>query len=70
MKKTSIVIKRISDLTKKLPEHRKLNQLYKYINKVALVLGHDSKVIAKMKYGTQLQVDVSTRTERASFYNG
>lgn len=70
MKKTSKVLQKISDLTKKLPEHRKLNQLYKHINRVALSLGQEPKVVAKMKDGTQLQVDLTTRTERVSFYTG
>jgi hypothetical protein len=64
------MLKRISNLTKKLPEHRKLNQLYKHINRIALAFGHDTKVVSEMKDGTQMQVDLSTRTERLSFYTG
>lgn len=64
------MLKKISAITKKLPERRKLNQLYKHINKIALALGHDTKVVSEMKDGTQIQVDLSTRTERLSFYTG
>ena len=64
------LLKSISVLTKKLPEHRKLNQLYKHFNRIGLLLGADSIVISEMKDGTKMYVDLSTRTERTSFYTG
>lgn len=64
------VLKKISVLTKKLPDHRKLKQLYKHFNKIGLVLGADRIVISEMKDGTKMQVDLTTRTERISFYTG
>lgn len=70
MKKTSSLLKKISSLTRKFPEHRKLNQLYKHINRIVLAIGHDTKVVSEMNDGTQIQVDLSTRTERLSFYTG
>lgn len=56
--------------TRKLPAHRKLNQLYKHFNWIFLTLGARPIVIAKMKNGTSLRVDLSTRTERIAFYTG
>lgn len=67
---TSKFLKKVSEQTKKLPEHRKLNQLYKKVNKLALAFGHDSNVVSEMKDGTKMLVDLSTRTERMSFYTG
>jgi len=61
---------KISNLTRKLPEHRKLNQLYKHLNKIVLTLGQDANVISEMKDGTKMHVDLRTRTERVSFYTG
>lgn len=64
------VLKKVSVLTKQLPEHRKLNQLYKHINKLGLACGSDSIVVSNMMDGTKMRVDLSTRTERVSFYTG
>lgn len=63
-------LKTISVLTKKLPEHRKLNQLYKHFNRIGLVMGADPIVVSEMKDGTRMHVDLSTKTERISFYTG
>lgn len=70
MSEASKILNAISILTRKLPEHRKLNRLYKQLNKLALVLGHQPLVISEMKDGTKMQVDLSTKTERVSFYTG
>lgn len=67
---TSNFLTNVSKLTKKLPEHRKFNSLYKHLNKVLLAFGHDSNVVSEMKDGTKMKVDLSTRTERMSFYTG
>lgn len=64
------VLKKVSVLTKQLPKHRKLNQLYKHINKLGLALGSDTIVVSNMQDGTKMCIDLSTRTERVSFYTG
>ena len=64
------ILKKISILTKKLPEHRKLNQLYKHFNKIGLTFGANRMAIAEMEDGTKMHIDLTTRTERNSFYTG
>jgi len=59
-----------SGLSRRLPRHRKLNQLYKHINWVFLTFGANPIVNAKMDDGTTIKVDLSTRTERMAFYTG
>lgn len=63
-------LKKVSVLTKQFPEHRKLNQFYKHINKLGLAFGSDTIVETVMQDGTKMLVDLSTRTERVSFYTG
>lgn len=57
-------------ISRRLPVHRKFNQLYKHGNWLFLALGADPIVIAKMNDGTQVKVDISTRTERIAYYSG
>lgn len=70
MIKTSKFLKIIAHNTQKLPENRRLNKLYKVFNKIVLALGHNSIVVSEMKDGTKMHVDLSTKTERLSFYTG
>ena len=64
------ILKAISNTTRILPYHRKLNLLYKHINRLFLAIGAKPIVTAKMKDGTTMLVDLSTRTERISYYTG
>jgi len=41
-------LKRISVLTKALPDHHKLKQLYKYFNKIGLLIGADKNAISEI----------------------
>ena len=70
MQLTDQTLRSFSYLTRKLPYHRKLNQLYKHFNRMFLALGAKSIVNAKMKDGTTILADLTTRTERISFYTG
>ncbi len=64
------ILKVLSSITRKLPYHRKLNQIYKHYNRLLLALGAEPIVKAKMQDGTTMLVDLSTKTERISFYTG
>ncbi|MFD1063445.1 FkbM family methyltransferase [Winogradskyella litorisediminis] len=64
------VVNGFSSLSRSLPKHRKLNQLYKHFNWVFLTLGAKPIVNAKMEDDTTIKVDLSTRTERMAFYTG
>ncbi|MEC3907606.1 FkbM family methyltransferase [Tamlana sp. 2201CG12-4] len=70
MKLTNKVLITLSRTTRKLPYHRRLNQIYKHFNRLLLALGAEPVVEAKMQDGTTLLVDLSTKTERISFYTG
>ncbi|AUP81068.1 FkbM family methyltransferase [Flavivirga eckloniae] len=70
MKLTNRCLNVLSSITRKLAYHQKLNQLYKHFNRMALALGAEPIVTAKMKDNTKILVDLSTRTERVSFYTG
>lgn len=70
MIKTSKFLKTIAQKTQKLPDNRRLNKLYKLFNKMVLAFGHNSIVVSEMKDGTKMEVDLSTKTERLSFYTG
>jgi FkbM family methyltransferase len=70
MKTPNKILNFISNITRKLKYHRKLNQLYKHLNKISLLLGAEPIMTAKMKDGTTMLVDLSTRTERVAFYTG
>ncbi len=70
MKITNSILKGFSTVSRKIVYHRKLNQLYKNVNKMLLAAGADPIVIAKMTDGTVMKVDLSTRTERVSYYTG
>ena len=70
MKFTNKVLNVLSGITRKLTYHRKLNQLYKNFNGLLLALGAEPIVVAKMQDGTTMLVDLSTKTERVSFYTG
>ncbi|MDO5977546.1 FkbM family methyltransferase [Flavivirga spongiicola] len=70
MRFTNKVLSVLSDITRKLPYHRKLNQIYKHLNRLLLALGAKPIVKAKMKDDTTILVDLSTKTERISFYTG
>ena len=67
---SNALAKGFSGLSRKLPKHRKLNQLYKHFNWVFLTLGAKPIVIANMEDGTFVRVDLSTRTERMAYYTG
>lgn len=67
---TNDILNSLSTFTKKIPRHRKLNQVYKNFNKLFLALGADSITTAKMSDGTLMLVDLSTKTERTPFYTG
>ncbi|NMH86472.1 FkbM family methyltransferase [Flavivirga algicola] len=64
------ILKVLSRVTRKLPYHRKLNQIYKHFNRLLLALGAEPVVKATMQDGTTMFVDLSTKTERISFYTG
>lgn len=70
MKLTNRFLNVLSGMTRKLAYHRKLNQLYKHFNRIGLALGAEPIVNAKMKDDTTMLVDLSTKTERISFYTG
>lgn len=70
MNNPSKILKTISRITKKLPENRKLNKVIKLFNKMILAFGLNPIVISEMKDGTKIKVDLSTKTERLSFYTG
>ena len=70
MKSTNKCLNVLSGITRRLVYHRKLNQLYKHFNRIALVLGAEPIVNAKMEDNTTMLVDLSTKTERISFYTG
>lgn len=70
MKLTNKILNGLSRVTRKLTYHRKLNQLYKHFNRTLLALGAEPLVTAKMQDGTTMLVDLSTKTERISFYTG
>lgn len=70
MKFTNKILNALASQTRKLKYHRKLNQLYKHFNRLFLALGADPKVKVKMTDGTEMLVDLSTKTERISFYTG
>lgn len=70
MEFTNKSLKYFSKITKKLPPHRKLNQVYKNFNKLFLALGADSITTAEMNDGTTMVVDLSTKTERTAYYTG
>ncbi|MCF7568222.1 FkbM family methyltransferase [Sabulilitoribacter arenilitoris] len=70
MKFANKVLNGLSRITRKLVYHRKLNQLYKHFNKLFLFFGIEPIVTAKMHDGTTMLVDLSTKTERISFYTG
>lgn len=70
MKLANKVLIRLSGVTRKLTYHRKLNQIYTHFNKILLALGAKPIVTAKMQDGTMMLVDLSTKTERNSFYTG
>lgn len=60
----------LSSITNQLPYHRKFNQLYKHFNRLFLTFGAMPIVTARMKDGSSMMVDLSTKTERISFYTG
>ncbi|MDD7884999.1 FkbM family methyltransferase [Flavivirga sp. 57AJ16] len=70
MKLTNRYLNVLSGITRKWGYHRKLNQLYKSFNRIALTLGAEPIVRAKMKDDTTMLVDLSTKTERIPFYTG
>ncbi|AXT20794.1 FkbM family methyltransferase [Flavobacteriaceae bacterium AU392] len=70
MKLTNKILTISSSITRQLPYHRKLNKLYKHFNRLFLAIGADSLMTAKMEDGTNMLVDISTKTERISFYTG
>ncbi|WP_341215584.1 FkbM family methyltransferase [uncultured Wocania sp.] len=70
MKLANKILNSLSGVTRKLTYHRKLNQLYKHFNRVLLALGAEPIVTATMEDGTIMLVDLSTKTERISFYTG
>ncbi len=70
MRFSNSVLNALSSVTRKMPHHRKLNQVYKNFNKLLLFLGAEPIVKAKMKDGTTMLVDLTTKTERTSFYTG
>ena len=70
MKFTNKILNALASQTRKLKYHRKLNQVYKHFNRLFLALGAEPKVKTKMDDGTEMFVDLSTKTERISFYTG
>jgi FkbM family methyltransferase len=70
MKFTNKALIAISNVTRKLPYHRKLSQFYNNFNKLLLFFGAEPIVNAKMDDGTIMLVDLSTKTERGPFFNG
>jgi hypothetical protein len=59
-----------TSVSRKLPSHRKITQIYKHVNWLILTLGGDPIVMAKMDDGTDIKIDLSTRTERTAYYSG
>ncbi|WP_194850790.1 FkbM family methyltransferase [Nonlabens antarcticus] len=57
-------------ISRKLPKHRKINQIYKHFNWLFLTLGTQPIVMATMDDGTRIKVDLTTRTERMAYYSG
>ncbi|MDC9722674.1 MAG: FkbM family methyltransferase [Urechidicola sp.] len=64
------ILNAITTFTRTLPPYRKFNEIYNLINTIFLKLGADSIVITKMEDGTNMIVDLTTRTERNSYYTG
>jgi len=64
------ILNSIVYFTRKLPPYRKFNEVFNLINTVFLKLGVEPIVDAKMKDGTKMIVNISTYTERHSFYTG
>ena len=59
-----------SAIARSLPQFRGLGSLCNRINAVTLRLGAPSLATAKMKDGTTILLDLTTRTEKLAFYTG
>jgi len=61
---------RFSKLSRSLPRTKGYKKLYKKVNWTLLKLGANPIVMAQMNDGTEIKVDLTTRTERLSYYTG
>lgn len=64
------ILNTITTFTRTLPPYRKFNEIYNLINTIFLKLGGAPIVTTKMEDGTKMIVDLTTRTERGSYYTG
>lgn len=62
------ILRNLSKISKSLPYHRKLTHFYFFLSKILILLGAKSIVIAEMRDGTSIKVDLTTRTEKEAFF--
>ena len=70
MNLADIILNAASGITRNIPYFRGLGRLYRALNAVAIKLGVQPLVTAKMKDGTTMLVDLRSNTELDVYYRG
>lgn len=64
------ILQSLSQISRSLPYHRKLNHFFYFLSKILLLIGAKPIVIANMMDGTSIKVNLTTRTEKKAFFTG
>lgn len=70
MKTSNKILESVSSVARNIPYSSKFRGIYLFFNRAMLKLGAESVVSAKMKDDTSMLVNLTTRTERGSYYTG
>ena len=64
------LLQTVARLTRALPDVRGLGRLYRMFNRLALQIGVEPQVVAPMRDGTTLRLDLRTQTDLNAYYRG
>ena len=70
MNPANFLLKSLSQLSNSIPYNRKRTHFYISLSKILIGLGAKSVVSADMNDGTKMIVDLSSKTERAVYFDG